>query len=170
MTIEERFWRHVEKTDGCWLWTGQLNAYGYGTLRWDHRHGYRVMMAHRASYEIHIGVIPDSLFVCHHCDNRRCVRPDHLFVGTHADNMADMVAKGRSTRGRRYSDKPRRVRKLQPSRGENNANSKLSEEAVIEIFRLCQAGAVPRVVGEQYGVSRGAVECIKYGRNWAYLT
>lgn len=87
-----RFWRHVEKTDGCWLWVGGRANGGYG------RFGAlpdRIVYAHRFSYELHKGPIPDGMFVCHSCDNPSCVRPDHLFAGHNVDNVRDMVAKGR---------------------------------------------------------------------------
>jgi len=91
---EERFWRQVQKdVDGCWLWTGRP-VQGYGRFRPSSR-GTKIG-AHRYSWELHVGPIPDGLDVCHRCDVPLCIRPDHLFLGTHADNMADMVAKGRS--------------------------------------------------------------------------
>jgi hypothetical protein len=93
--VKQNFWNHVNKTEGCWEWTGALNRMGYGTLS---THPGR-MTAHRVAWELVVGPIPSGLFVCHHCDNRKCVRPDHLFVGTAADNMADMVAKDRQAKG-----------------------------------------------------------------------
>ncbi len=86
-----RFWAHVVKSDGCWLWNGSLIRAGYGTLS----HSVKPKLAHRYSWVLHNGPIPVGLFVCHHCDVRNCVRPDHLFLGTHSDNMRDALAKGR---------------------------------------------------------------------------
>lgn len=98
MTPAERLWRFVEKTDGCWIWTGFRNTYksrlstvGYGRLRV----GNRTLLAHRLSWEIHFGEIPAGMDVLHECDNPPCVRPDHLKLGSHADNMRDMYKRGR---------------------------------------------------------------------------
>lgn len=91
----DRFWTHVEKTDACWLWTGDHTKRGYGRIGVCRRRIY----AHRFSWEIHFGELPSALEICHICDNIRCVRPDHLFLGTHADNMADMRKKGRAKHG-----------------------------------------------------------------------
>lgn len=83
----------INDETGCWEWQHATNNIGYGMFRWD-RHTMRT--AHRASYEIHIGNIPDGLCVCHTCDNPKCVNPEHLWLGTIQDNMTDKVKKGRN--------------------------------------------------------------------------
>lgn len=92
--LEERFWLYVQKSDGCWNWTGGLSSKGYAILKGEGGDGKRLQSS-RVSWEIHNGPIPPGLFVCHRCDNPKCVRPDHLFLGTQTDNMQDCIRKGR---------------------------------------------------------------------------
>ena len=92
--MAERFWSKVEKSDGCWLWTGATVGRGYGVLLY--RDSRTLKLAHRISWEICRGEVPPSdLFVCHTCDVPACVNPDHLFVGTRSANMQDASRKGR---------------------------------------------------------------------------
>ena len=87
---EDRFFKFVEKTDWCWIWKGSLTDMGYGQF-WNKHKDYT---AHRASYRMFKGEIPNGIFVCHHCDNKKCVNPDHLFLGTAKDNTQDLIIKG----------------------------------------------------------------------------
>lgn len=105
-TLAEHFWARVEKTPTCWLWRGHTIR-GYGRLMWD---GAR-MAAHRVSYELHIGAIPDGLVIDHLCRNHGCVNPAHLEVVTIGENMLRGVAptavafrENRCLRGHPYTD------------------------------------------------------------------
>lgn len=95
-TAVERFWTKVDRSagpEGCWLWTAATwkppSTYG----QFPHRG--KLLRAHRVSYELAHGPIPEGLVVCHTCDTPRCVNPSHLWVGTNADNTRDRDRKGR---------------------------------------------------------------------------
>lgn len=109
------FFTKVQKTDGCWLWTGSQMRDGRGQF-WD---GQRLILAPRYSYLYFFGHLRAEDCVLHTCDIPACVRPDHLFVGDRADNVADMDVKGR----RRYLY------------GEQHQYSKLSQSDIEEIRR-----------------------------------
>jgi len=82
----------IDLASGCWLWTACRGHRGYGLFALD---GHRTIHAHRASWVLNVGEIPDGMLVCHKCDVPACVNPEHLFVGTSLDNNRDMLAKGR---------------------------------------------------------------------------
>ena len=93
----ERFWGHVDKTNDCWIWRGKTNKSGYGQFftgsvtTGDRKH----VMAHRMSWEMKNGPIPEGAYILHSCDNPPCVRPDHLRPGSALDNIRDMIIRGR---------------------------------------------------------------------------
>lgn len=93
MRCVARFWKQVDMGKECWEWTGCLNSNGYGSISVPDKPS--PVMAHRFSYEMANGLIPLGMFVCHHCDNPKCVRPSHLFLGDQRANLADAKAKGR---------------------------------------------------------------------------
>lgn len=100
---EERFWAKVDKSDpdGCWIWTASTftDRNGYGKFNAAIPPvSNKTVYAHRFSYEMTNGPIPDGLFVLHKCDNPPCVNPAHLHLGTQADNMREMVERGRTKR------------------------------------------------------------------------
>lgn len=90
------FWSRVEIAPGqCWPWRGNLDRAGYGRFGCSHSGG--MYAAHRVSWFLRHGRQPDG-YVCHACDNPRCVNPDHLWLGDAVSNMRDMAAKGRARR------------------------------------------------------------------------
>lgn len=88
---EESFFSFVNYSNDCWEWTGTLTYRKQGRF-WD---GSRMVLAYRWAYEYFISSISPGKFICHHCDNPKCVNPFHLFEGTNSDNMRDCVEKGR---------------------------------------------------------------------------
>ena len=155
--IVDRFWEKVVRrgSDDCWEWTAYRTPKGYGQIL-NGGKGNGLSRAHRISWVIHSGMIPQGMCVLHHCDNPGCVNPAHLFLGTNKDNSRDMVAKCRSS----HVGIP----------GEDNGSAKLSERSVREIRQLLVSGCLSMTaVAVQYGVGRSAIEKIKYGKTWAWL-
>lgn len=166
----ERFWERVQHSDGCWVWSGDRAGAGYGRIGVGGRNSSK-LLAHRLSWEIHHGPIPDGLFVCHHCDNPTCVRPDHLFLGTTRDNARDMAAKGRqvfqrhperAARGARNGayTRPDRVR-----RGAANGRARLGPAQVRLIREMSPAKSCAELARE-FGVAWSTVRRILSGEGW----
>jgi hypothetical protein len=143
----DRFWAKVRKGDGCWEWTGSVKPRGYGQVRYARRTVY----AHRVAWELAHGPIPDDMFVCHSCDNRRCVR--HLFLGTAQENTTDMLRKGRS----------------RPPKGEDCGTAKLTRDAVMAMRSARDNGATFVEIARQYGVHPvTAMRAVK-GEQWRHV-
>lgn len=146
--------RHMpEPNSGCWLWTGSYMQQGYGVFysKWT---GEKVAtLAHRASWELHSGAIPEGMCVCHRCDNPACVNPDHLFLGTNQDNVDDKVKKGRQSR----------------LPGERNPKAKLTEGEVSSIRLSLAAGADTVDLALRYGVTLGTIHHIAKRLTWKHV-
>lgn len=141
-SLQDRFFSRFVKLDsGCWQWRAHTDKDGYGVLPGDRQN----TRAHRLSYEIHAGPIPNGLIVCHHCDNPGCVNPDHLFVGTQKDNAQDALKKKRH-----YV-------------GEKNGRSKLTEENVKEILNSNMNG---QQLADKFDVTRSTINNVRRGETW----
>lgn len=163
--VWERFLTNVQfpnESSGCWTWKGYLSKAGYGLFTLD---GKRIG-AHRASWDLHHGKIPNNHDICHECDNPSCVRPDHLAPKPHVFNLADMIAKGRSARGDRNGLRrhPERI-----ARGEKCGASRLTSNQVIEIRQLGKSGKTPREISKVFQISEGNVRHILKGDSWKHL-
>ena len=134
-------------SSGCWEWTGAKYWTGYGRIIADKVH----YAAHRASYMLYVGDIPDGMVVCHKCDNPSCVNPEHLFIGTKADNSSDMV------------------RKVRSARGEKNAKAKLTEDQARQVLDLRKRGMTLDALAKRFGVTKAAIRFLVIGRNWKHL-
>lgn len=146
--LEDRFWEKVLIAPfyECWEWSAFCNSLGYGMFRI----GKRMPLAHRVSYELNIGAIPNGLLICHKCDNPRCVRPEHLYAGTDADNSRDRVSRGRSFR----------------PIGEKSHRAKLTESLAKEIRA---SNLSHNKAAAHFNISRGAVRDIRLRRSWTHI-
>lgn len=147
-----RFFSKVQKQHGlndCWIWTAGKGTKGYGIFSMRHK-DYK---AHRVSYEIHFGYIPEGLLVCHKCDNPSCVNPSHLFTGTHQDNVDDKNKKGRA----RYA----------PPFGEKHGMHKLVKSQVEDIRKIYLNTKISQAkLGKQFSVSQSEIHNIVNYKNW----
>jgi hypothetical protein len=147
--LSERFWEKVSvQMEGCWEWLGAHDRYGMikfgsGDNNW---------LAHRVSWIIHNGPIPEGVCVLHKCDNTLCCRPDHLFLGTQLDNIHDR-------------DKKRRGVQMY---GEKHWKAKLSEKDVAEI-RALQDILSTTELSRNYGVTHGQIRFVQNRQSWKHV-
>ena len=143
--LAERFNEKVSISDsGCWMWIAATDANGYGKFGI----GRKAFYAHRVSWEIHNGPIPEGMFICHRCDTPGCVNPSHLFIGTQSDNMRDCAEKGRAV----------------DNSGEKSPAAKLNANDVLEIRA---ASGTHREIASKYHINHSQVTRIKGRKLWA---
>jgi predicted XRE-type DNA-binding protein len=150
----ERFFRNVirgEHPAECWGWSASTDGRGYGKIGVGNL---KIEKAHRLSWIIHNGPIPEGMCVLHRCDNPPCSNPDHLFLGTKADNTADMVDKGRAKGGAK-----------KPAKGETHYNAKLTDSQIEEIKRLYNKKTCNQYkLADLFNVTQGQISMILNGK------
>lgn len=137
----------ISDPGACWLWSaGRRGAYGRIWI------GGSARAAHRVSWELHHGPVPEGMIVCHKCDVPACVNPDHLFIGTYADNTADMISKGRGVLS-----------------GSSNHNAKYTEEQISHAVSLVRNGYSQTTAAKETGVHIVTLNAVLHGRQWRGL-
>jgi len=164
--VIDRFWAKVDirGLNDCWLWQARTRS-GYGYFQFSRETGRKIgsrdILAHRMSWVIEHGSIPDNMCICHRCDTPLCVNPAHLFLGTQRDNLFDMAYKGRSNL--------QGLRRGSPC-GSKNPSAKLGEEDVRQIRVDYASGICSQfVLAQTYGVSQSNISSIVRYKTWAIL-
>jgi hypothetical protein len=157
-TTLERFNKFVVRTEtGCWGWTGQINKTGYAILRPPIDWPNGPSLAHRWSYMLFKGDIPNGALICHHCDNRVCTNPKHLYAGDVKTNAADMMARGR------WVPAPQII-------GPKNFNAKYTSQDVKKLCAMKDNGMTFAAISKATGIPFGSVTTLVYRRknvHWA---
>lgn len=145
-----RFWSKVKKSEHCWEWAGCRNRDGYGRFSV----GLDEIRAHRFSWELANGNIPEGLCVLHRCDNPPCVNPDHLFLGTVQDNAIDAISKGRA--------------RIPVLFGKSNPAARLTA-AKVRKMRSLRNSRTMRSLAAEFGVCPATVYKIVSQKTWRSL-
>jgi hypothetical protein len=147
-SADDRFWSKVDRAHSCWIWRAACRGDGYGAFSVKGRQ----IAAHRYSYEVHHGEIPQGMVVMHTCDRPTCVNPAHLRLATNAENAADSARKARRPRGSRQHA------------------AKLTEGQVLDLRARYAAGGVSqKELAAEYGVSHALVSNIITRRIWNHI-
>lgn len=150
-TIMDDFWGAAERNGECLEWQRCRNDYGYGRVTYNGR----VERAHRVSYELMYGEIPDGTVIRHRCDNPACIHPLHLEAGTMQDNSNDMVSRGRH------------VPVSLP--GEKHPMNRLSEDDILAIRSAPTGYGTGVRLAEKYGVTPAAISAIRKRKLWRHI-
>lgn len=159
-SVKRRLDKYSDRVEsGCLEWHGYKDVYGYGILLVTGNGKKANKKAHRLSYELAVGPIPDGMLVCHSCDNRACIEPSHLFLGTPADNNADMMRKGRYRPGGK------------PHPGSKNGRAKLTESQVVAIRKLVSKyGISAAAIARSLNMSASAMQRAASGKAWTSVS
>jgi hypothetical protein len=133
-SLEDRFWAKVEPTGFCWNWVAGKTTAGYGSFSLGKEHGGKIDYAHRVSYELLVGPIPEGLHLDHLCRNRGCVNPDHLEPVTCKTNVQRSPTVGRH--------RAAECKRGHPLTGENVRIRKNGERWCLECSRLRRRGLI----------------------------
>jgi hypothetical protein len=144
----------IKSENGCWEWNGWISKGGYPMTK-DYDCIKTNILAHRLSYKVFKGDIPDGMLVCHACDNKKCCNPKHLWLGTHHDNNQDCLMKGRNSGGH--------------GPGEINPASKLKEKEVLEIRKKLSEGIRPYLIAKEYKVKNYCIYAIRDRITWRHI-
>lgn len=142
-TIEDFLEQRIDKDSetGCWNWAGHKNKTGYGVINnpWYGKFG--TPFAHRISYIVHKGPIEKGMFICHTCDNPKCINPLHLYEGTAQDNVDDRTNRGRhghrnELKRKLTDDQVKEIRKLSKTKSQRDIAKiyKVSQRTVCNII------------------------------------
>jgi HNH endonuclease len=153
-SIEERlFSKYAKNENGCWIFAGYKDKKGYGHIGIAAEGSDKKRVrAHRLSYSLFVGEIPDGMMICHRCDTPSCINPDHLFVGTAQDNTDDMFSKNRWKGGFEKGVRP--------------AVTKFTEQDILRMKELYQSGVKQVDIAKEYRTSQGHISNIILGRAW----
>lgn len=148
--LKQRMMDKVEKVNGCWLFRGCLNSWGYGQVRIQGR----TLGAHKVMFELENGKIPKGKQANHTCHVCNCINPQHIYVGTQKENVRDMIEAGRSN----YAV------------GERIGQAKLNGKDIIKIRGLIAAGlATKKGLARTYKVHRATIQAIVKRTTWKHI-
>lgn len=137
-----RFWTKVrfESEFQCWEWQGKTDEKGYG--RFDEN-----IKAHRFSYELFNGPVPDGKMVLHSCDNPPCVNPKHLRPGTHQENMQDAHDRKRFKSPYAY-------------------RARVTADQA-DYIRRNPEGLTLKAIAAKFGIAKSTASYIRSGKTWS---